>query len=189
VKEMAFSQHYHDEDGRRKWQDPEAILTGIGLKPGHVLIDMGCGEGFFSMPAARIVGPSGKVIGVDINEKALSHLEERSETERLTNLVLVVSKAEEAAVCDGCADFVLFAIDLHDFEDPGKVLQNAKRMLKPTGRLIDLDWKRKMMKIGPPIWIRFDEEKATGLIEKAGFTVESVSDSGPMHYLVVAKPQ
>ena len=186
---MAFSQHYHDEEGRREWQNPESILSNIGLRPGNVVVDIGCGEGFFSLPAARIVGPLGRVVGVDINEKAIGHLEKRAEAEKLRNIELVLSKAEEVVVCNGCADFILFVIDLHDFEDPEKVLRNAKRMLKPTGRLIDLDWKKKMMVKGPPVWIRFDEVKATRLIEKAGFAIESVGDSGPMHYLIVAKPR
>ena len=52
--------HFYDETERRTWQNPEEILTAIGLKAGQTLIDIGCGEGFFTLPAARIVGPNGR---------------------------------------------------------------------------------------------------------------------------------
>jgi ubiquinone/menaquinone biosynthesis C-methylase UbiE len=103
---------------RRKWQNPEAILADIGLKPG----------------------------------------------------------------------FIFFGIALHDFQDPARVLENARRMVKSAGKLVNLDWKKEPMDLGPPLKIRFSEDMAVRLIQTAGFTVETVKDSGPYHYLVVAKP-
>jgi hypothetical protein len=77
---------------------------------------------------------------------------------------------------------------LHDFENPLKVLKNAHSMLKKIGRLVDLDWKREQMDFGPPLQIRFNEEKALQLIESAGFRVQSINPSGLYHYLIAAKP-
>nr|MDO8097522.1 methyltransferase domain-containing protein [Candidatus Njordarchaeota archaeon] len=180
---------YHDEKERRKWQNPEAILADIGLKPGFTFIDVGCGEGFFTLPAARIVGKKGKVYGVDVYKEAIDHLEEKAAREGLTNLNLTVGAAESTILCERCADIVFFGIDLHDFRDLGKVLFNASMMLKPTGHLVDLDWKKEPMEIGPPLHIRFSEEEARGHIQKAGFDIESVKDMGPYHYLIVAVPE
>ena len=70
-----------DDKERRRWQNPEAILAGIGLKPGFTFIDLGCGSGFFALPAARIVGESGKVYGVDVNAGAIAALKEQSDKE------------------------------------------------------------------------------------------------------------
>ena len=56
------------------------------------------------------------------------------------------------------------------------------------GRLIDLDWKKIDMPFGPPVAIRFSEEKASSLIHSAGFTVIDIRDVGPYHYVVTAKP-
>jgi trimethylamine:corrinoid methyltransferase-like protein len=84
-------------------------------------------------------------------------------------------------------------MDLHDFEDQAKVLQNAKTMLKPTGQLVDLDWKKISWKqqgaqYGPPEQIRFSEEKVKELLSETGFKVESTGEAGPYHYVVTAKP-
>ena len=83
---------------------------------------------------------------------------------------------------------VFYSMDLHDFHDPVKVLQNARQMVKSNGQLIDLDWKKIEMPFGPPVAIRFSEEKASDLIRSAGFTVTGVKNVGPYHYVVTAKP-
>ncbi|WXG44146.1 MAG: methyltransferase domain-containing protein [Promethearchaeati archaeon SRVP18_Atabeyarchaeia-1] len=178
---------YHDEEARRKWQDPEAILTDIGVRPGSTFVDVGCGEGFFAIPAAKTVGRKGKVYGIDVYNEAVEHLKQKADREGLGNLYLHVGAAEETVICKGCADIVFFGIDLHDFRDPERVLANARVMLKPTGRLVDLDWKKELTGVGPPIEIRFSEEEAQSLIKKAGFTVERVESVGSFHYIIEAR--
>jgi ubiquinone/menaquinone biosynthesis C-methylase UbiE len=177
-----------DDRERRKWMDPDAILSGIGLKPGFTFMDIGCGAGFFALPAARIVGKTGKVYGLDPDVRSIAFLKEEATREKLYNLHLTTGRGEETILCEKCADIVFFGMDLHDFQDAAKVLENARRMVKPTGRLANIDWKKEPMQLGPPFAKRFDQAKAKQLIEAAGFSVESVEDSGPYHYLVMAKP-
>jgi ubiquinone/menaquinone biosynthesis C-methylase UbiE len=174
---------------RRKWQDPEAILAGIGLKSGQTFIDVGCGGGFFTLPAARIVGKKGKVYGVDTSARSITSLKELAVREGLKNLDLTVGKAEEIVVCERCADIVFFGIALHDFQDAALVLANARKMVKPAGRLVNLDWKKDAKSPGPPVHIRFSEATASRLITAAGFDIESVADSGPHHYIITARPR
>jgi ubiquinone/menaquinone biosynthesis C-methylase UbiE len=150
--------------------------------------DVGCGDGFFTILAGQIVGNSGTVCAVDTDGSAIERLKLKAAEKGLTNVKAVVARAEETVFCDGCADIVFYSIVLHDFLDPAKVLGNAKRMLKPSGRLVDLDWKKRQTVHGPPIQIRFSEEQAQTLIRNAGFNVENVRDVGPDHYMIVAKP-
>ena len=188
-----MSSHYHggfrpfDDPERRKWQDPEAILLKIGVKPGVIFADIGCGGGFFTLPAARIVGKEGKIYGLDASAAAIASLKDQAAREGLNNLVLKVGMAEETVICRRCADIVFFGIVLHDFQDPYKVLENAKIIIKKTGRLVDLDWKKEAA-IGPPRHIRFDEATSARLIKKTGFTIETIEDNGKYHYLITARP-
>jgi ubiquinone/menaquinone biosynthesis C-methylase UbiE len=175
-----------DESDRRKTMDPDNILDKAGLKPGMTFVDIGCGQGYFSIPAARIAGPKGKVYGIDIDEEALEQLGRKASDVGL-NVRTLAGGAEKAVVCKGCADIAFFGICLHDFEVPEKVLANARTMLKPGGTLVDLDWKKAEMEGGPPLEKRFSEKKAVKLIEDAGFVVESVSDVGGRYYMIVAK--
>lgn len=177
----------HDEVDRRKWQDPEAILVDIDLRSGLTFMDIGCGEGFFALPAAKLVGKNGKVYGLDIDADAIARLREKAAKVGLRNLTLKAGEAEELVLCEACADIIFFGIVLHDFKDTARVLINAKKMLKSTGRLINLDWKKEPMDLGPPLEIRFSEKEAARIIESAGFRVEAVKEAGPYHYLIAAR--
>ena len=175
-----------DEQERRKWQNPENVLAEIGLKPGITFADIGCGQGFFTIPAAKIVGKSGKVYASDISKINIQKLREKVDAAGLTNVIMETGKAEDLILCNACADIVFFGIVLHDFENPSKVLTNAHSMLKKTGKLIDLDWKQEPMEFGPPLHIRFGEEKVKQLLETSGFKVLLTKKSGLYHYIIVA---
>jgi len=177
---------YGDETERRKWQNAEAILTAIGLKASLTFIDVGCGEGFFAIPAAKIVGRKGRVYALDLDEDAITELKKEAASQGLKNLTAVVGGAEDTVFCEACADIVFFGIVLHDFNVPAKVLANAKTMLKPAGRLVDLDWKKEPTGFCPPLQIRFSEEQASNMIREAGFKVEQARQAGPFHYIIIA---
>jgi ubiquinone/menaquinone biosynthesis C-methylase UbiE len=153
-----------------------------------IFMDIGCGEGFFTIPAAQLVGEKGVVYAVDVDAAAIERLKRKAAEKDLTNITAKAGAAEETVFCEECADIVFYSIVLHDFRDPAKVLRNAKRMLKSAGKLVNLDWKKKPTAFGPPVRIRFSEEQATSLIKVAGFTIESVRDIGRNFYIVTARP-
>jgi ubiquinone/menaquinone biosynthesis C-methylase UbiE len=171
---------------RRKWQNPLSIFKQLGLKAGCTFIDIGCGEGFFSLPAAEIVGSSGRVFALDINNVAIATLKREAQKRKLANLTLVTGKAEETILCKSCADFVFFGIVLHDFDDPNRVLANARAMMKLHSCLVDIDWKKKPMNFGPPLEKKFSETQATRLIESEGFKVVMTKSLEPYNYIIIA---
>ncbi len=177
----------HDNEERRQWQNPEAILAEVGLGLGATFVDVGCGGGFFSIPAARIVGGSGAVYGLDSDGEALATLKQAAEKEGFSNLTVKRGEAESTVLCHRCADVVFFGVVLHEFNDRSKVLSNAKEMLKPGGRLAVLEWKKEPTPKGPPLDVRLSEGGAAELLNGAGFVIEEVIEAGPYHYLVKAK--
>ena len=84
-----------DEEERRKWQNPENVLVEIGVKSGMTFADIGCGQGFFTIPAAKIVGESGKVYASDISETNIQKLREKVDAAGLTNVIMETGKAED----------------------------------------------------------------------------------------------
>jgi ubiquinone/menaquinone biosynthesis C-methylase UbiE len=175
-----------DEATRRSWYNPEAMLQDLGA--GMIFVDVGCGDGFFSILAAKKVGEKGTVYAVDSDPSAIEKLNRRAQAEGLKNIVSRVGSGEDTVFCVGCADFVFFSMVLHDFADPPKVLRNARKMIKPTGTLIDLDWKKQEMSFGPPFKIRFSEAHASSLIHDAGFRIDGVRVAGDYHYFLTAEP-
>ena len=184
-----MSIHRYPGEGtiRRKWRKPETTLKQVGLRAGMVFMDIGCGDGFFTLPAAQLVGEKGAVYSVDTDAAALEKLKDTAAEKGLTNITVEIGSGEERVFCVACADMVFYGRVLHDFKDPAKVLRNAKTMLKPTGRLVNLDWKKKHTLFGPPVHIRFSEEQATDLIKAAGFTIESIKSAGRNFYVVTAR--
>ena len=183
--------HFHipPDEERRRWQDPEGILAAVPVGEGETFVDVGCGHGLFALPAAHMIGEAGRVIAIDIDEERLRTLREQAAAQGLNNIETILGSGESSVPCRGCADIVFFGTVLHDFEDPVQVIDNARLMLKPGGRLINLDWRKQEMEMGPPVRIRFDEEQASDLISSGGFEVVSVQPSGSYHYLVVAIPR
>jgi ubiquinone/menaquinone biosynthesis C-methylase UbiE len=175
-----------DEATRRSWYNPQEVLKG--LRSGMVFADVGCGDGFFSVLAAKKVREKGKVYAVDTDASAIEKLLSKANAQGLKNIYAKIGSAEETVFCGECVDFVFYSMVLHDFYDPAKVLKNAKRMVRPGGRLVDLDWKKQEMPFGPPFKIRFSREQASGLIENAGFQVETIKDAGNYHYVLTARP-
>jgi ubiquinone/menaquinone biosynthesis C-methylase UbiE len=182
---------YHDtsDEERRRWQVPERILAEIGLSGGMTFADIGCGRGFFAIPAARIVGGGGAVIAADVDSESLAMLREKAEAEGLGNIRTVAGSAEDTVVCEGCADVAFFGQCLHDFEDPVAAVVRAAKSLKPSGVLANLDWKKERAEKGPPYEKRFSQETASEMMREGGLDVVCVSDSGPYHYLMTAKPK
>jgi|YelNatPaOPRAMG01_1025707.scaffolds.fasta_scaffold03290_9 ubiquinone/menaquinone biosynthesis C-methylase UbiE len=183
-----FHGHAAEEDPRQAWNSPEATLKSIGLKPGMVFADVGCGSGFFTIPAAQLVGSKGLVYAVDANPAAIEALMAKAYEKGLKNIRATVALAEDTVFCIRCVDVVFYSTVLHDFHDPIRVLLNAKKMLLPNGKLVDIDWKKKDMLFGPPKHVRFSEEQSITLIKEAGFTVESLTQLNDYQYMIIAKP-
>jgi ubiquinone/menaquinone biosynthesis C-methylase UbiE len=184
---MAHRRFPPDDPGRRLFQDPERVLNVIGVAPGMTFLDVGCGEGYFALPAARRVGASGRACGIDVDGEAVTRLLDRAAGEGMGWVSARAAAAEETVLCSGCGDVLFFGICLHDFSDPGRVLRNARRMVRPGGVLEDLDWHAREMPLGPPQEKRFTPVHAAALIRDAGFRIEALRDCGPYHYLILAR--
>lgn len=164
--------------------DPEGLLLKEGLKEGHRFADVGCGPGFFTVPAADIVGAAGKVYAIDTQEEMLLELEKRDPP---SNVVLVRSAESEIPLEDSCSDMALLAYVLHEAEDTVLFLEEVGRILTDDGTLLILDWKKKAEDEGPPMEDRLTEEEVTARLKEAGFVETVVSSLTESHYKITAR--
>jgi len=125
---------------------PGETLRRFGLVPGMTFVDVGAGTGFFTRAAAEIVGPEGTAVAVDSSAEMLAILRSRNGTHRIRT---VQSSDHEIPLETGSADLVMAAFVLHETEDRARFLAELRRLLKPDGRILILEWKKQQEEHGP----------------------------------------
>lgn len=122
---------------RRLVQNPNRIV-GEYINEGDTVIDLGCGPGFFSIAMARMVGASGSVIAVDLQEEMLAKLENKAIKQGLDSRITRHLCPGDGIGLDECikADFILAFYMVHETPDPGQFLNLVKPLLKEGGKFL-----------------------------------------------------
>lgn len=175
------------EDREARLQ-PKTLLRGLGLRSGDSLADIGCGPGFFTIPAAEIVGPEGQVVAADIQGEMLTSVRVRAAEQGLHNVRLVKTSETDVPLRAGQFDVVLSAFVLHEVPRHATFLRKMALLLKPKGRLAVLEWQKKPTEIGPPVEDRIAPDELIADAQAAGLRVHKRSDLGEDQYLVVFVP-
>ena len=116
------------------FEQPGHILADVGLQRGSTVLDYGCGPGGFTIAAAGLIGPAGTVHAADVNAAAIRHVQRVAARKGLANVQTV--RTDCATGLDGASvDAVLLYDAFHALGDPGGVLAELHRVLKPTGVL------------------------------------------------------
>lgn len=172
-----------DSPERRRKQDPDRLWRRVGLRPGQVVVDVGAGSGFFSFPAASYVGSRGHVYAVDVSSDLVELVRERAERERIPNVEPVLSTPAHIPIDDAVADVAILADVLHGISP--STVDEAVRVLRPGGRLVNVDWKKKSTAEGPPVQHRLTIREASAALSARGLTPVDRFDLGPDHYVIV----
>lgn len=182
------SQAQRLEDPERLiWLPPAEALAAIALEAGRTVVDVGAGTGYFAIPLARAVGPNGMVYAVDAQEKMLEWIAAKIDKAALTNIVLVHSEASATTLPASSCDLYLTANVWHELEDREAVLAEAKRVLKPTGRIAILDWRPDVERVaGPPLDHRISSADVQKELRKSGFSNTEAIHVGLYSWLVRA---
>jgi SAM-dependent methyltransferase len=104
-------------------------------QPGQTVLDLGCGSGFDTLLAARRVGASGKVIGVDITPEMIAKARSNADNLALMNVEFLLSEVEASPLTDSSVDLVISNRVFNLCPDKPRVLREVFRVLKPCGRL------------------------------------------------------
>lgn len=174
----------HSPD-RERMLPPHPTLIRLGLKPGDHLVDIGCGTGFFSIPAVGIVGPSGRVTAVDPSPDMRRDLQTRA-AQAGAEIRVLAGRAGELPLEDGSASFGLMVNVLHEVENPEKALMELFRVLAPGGTAAVVEWRTGSNSGGPPPQYRLPAAKIFSLLQGAGFSQPRQVDAGSAHVGVTA---
>lgn len=116
------------------------LLELAALEPGEHVLDLACGTGLVSLPAARAVGPSGRLVGTDISARMVERASEEAHRQGLSHAVFERMGAEELDLPDRTFDVVLCALGLMYLPDARAGLREMWRVLAPGGRAVAAVW-------------------------------------------------
>ncbi len=139
----AFIGHFLDSDIRRALQPPSPIVERSGIRDGMQVLELGCGSGAYTTTVARAVGNCGRVCALDIQPAMLEQLQaklDRPENQDIRNVQLFENSAYELPFDDETFDVVYTITVLQEIPEPGRALAEARRVLKPNGKLAVTEW-------------------------------------------------
>jgi len=167
---------------RLQLQPVEPALDALALAPEDVFVDLGCGPGYFLLPAAGRV----KIAwGLDISREMLDAVRRRAAEESIENIRLAETGEDTLPLESDCAAAVLVADVFHELNKPERILAEIRRVLKPGGRLMIIDWQRRETPAGPPVDHRISAERVKELLSMGGFADIHVAELYEQHYAVL----
>ncbi|KAI5912038.1 class I SAM-dependent methyltransferase [Azoarcus sp. PA01] len=170
------------------WPDPDGVVKAVRIEQGMTVVDLGCGDGYFTAAIARQVG-SGHVIGFDLDPVMLKQAQ--AACEGMANCDWLLGDAMAlSCLLDAPADYVLIANTFHGAPDKTALAREVAAALKPNGRFVIVNWHslpREQTTVlgqprGPKTEMRMSPEQTRTVVEPAGFKLETLVELPPYHY-------
>jgi ubiquinone/menaquinone biosynthesis C-methylase UbiE len=170
-----------------KFINPQTVVAQMGLKPGQTVADLGSGSGFFAIAAAKMVGNTGTVYAVDVQQTKLTAASSAASQQGFKNIQLVQADLDQPiqGIADASCDAVILASILHEIKSRDMLLKNMVRILKTGGHVLAVDWKAEHTLFGPPIEKRLPEQELEAELAKIGLHKVKSIPADMAHYALV----
>ncbi len=170
--------------------DPSSLVDQLGIREGMRVADFGAGSGYFTMLFAQRVGESGRVSAIDVQESPLETIRAKAKAANLSNIEPIRANLEVSGGCglsDASQDIVLMAQILFQSSKKQDIIREAKRILKPGGGLVVVEWDKGKGGLGPSDEHRMSAADAQKLVEGEGFVFDRSLAAGAFHYALMFK--
>jgi len=183
----AKNKHNLDNEKRRELLPPKETLIRLGLHEGDIMADIGCGIGYFTIPASKIVGDSGKVFAMDILPEMLQDVEMKIKEKNISNIKTILTEENDFKLEDNKVTIAFISLVLHEANEKENFLNEIKRIISPKGRIAIVEWQKINSEFGPPTAHRLDKMDLTKLLDSLGFSNISTIDIGENFYGLIAQ--
>jgi ubiquinone/menaquinone biosynthesis C-methylase UbiE len=174
-----------DDPARDAYQKPHEVVMALDLKEGERIADIGAGSGYFSLRFAQHVGATGQVLAVDINPEMIVHLNQRIRDAAAANIRTILALPDDPLLAASSVDRVFICETWHHIGNHPQYLGQLRKVLKPGGQVIIIDFQRKAMTVGPPAEMRVAREDVVREFEQSGFRLAKEHTFLPYQYFLV----
>lgn len=120
----------------RRWVQHPRKIAGEYIREGDVVLDVGCGPGYFTIDLAKMVGETGRVVAIDIQASMLMKVEKKARRYGLSNRIATHQSTSQGVGWDQTSDFILAYYVVHETPSPKMFLKELKALLKPKGKIL-----------------------------------------------------
>lgn len=170
---------------REQEEEPEKALNALQIEPGMVIADVGAGSGYFSRRMAKRAGPTGKVLAVDIQPRMIELLKKNAAAEKITNIETILGKEDDPMLPAATVDLILMVDVYHEFSRPQVMLRKMRTALKPTGRMVLLEYRKEDPNVPIRLEHKMTVDEARAEIEAEGFRLAKVVSNLPRQHILI----
>ena len=188
-REIAVTMHYLGapwltRESREREEDCALLLKALNVKPGQVVCDMGCGNGFYTLQLAKMVGEDGRVLAVDIQSEMLHLLSERAKEAQINNIQLIHGNQVDPKLPAGGVDLILLVDVYHEFSHPGQMLKAMRAALKPGGRIALAEFRLEDREVPIKLLHKMSKKQILKEFPPGGFKLVEQFDKLPWQHLM-----
>ncbi len=177
-----------ERPSREEEERTDLLLESLPLEPSHVVVDLGAGTGYFSLPIARKL-TKGRVLAVDVQPEMLGLIRRVAELEGLSNVEPVLATAQDPRIPADSADLVLLVDAYHEFSHPREVMQGVVKGLRPGGRVVLVEYRAEDPTVPIKPLHKMSEQQAIRELEAVGLRWKETRGFLPrQHVLIFEKP-
>ncbi len=151
-REIAQTMHYLGapwlvRESREREEECSTLLKALDIKAGQTVCDMGCGNGFYSLKIAPLVGKDGQVLAVDVQSEMLNLLRNRAKEAHIENIKPILGGLTDPHLPEGKVDLILCVDVYHEFSNPEEMLAAMRKSLKSKGRIALVEFRAEDPKV------------------------------------------
>jgi ubiquinone/menaquinone biosynthesis C-methylase UbiE len=174
-----------ENPARDAYQKPEEVLKALALREGETVADIGAGSGYFTLRFARAVGESGRVWAVDVDPAMILHLNRRVHETGLWQIRSLLAPPDDPLLADASVDRFFICDTWHHIDAQERYLALMKKMLRPGGQVVMIDFQKRELPVGPPLAMKIAREALVEQMQRAGFRLLREHGFLPYQYFLV----
>jgi len=170
-----------------KFINPALVVAQTGLMQAQTVADLGCGNGFYVLPAAQMVGREGTVYAVDVMDAKLGATISIANQFGYKNVRVVHADLTKPLldIPEGVCDLVIVGNILHEISHKDELFKSIYRILRTGGRVVAVEWKKTATPFGPPVERRIEQQTLEIMLMQAGLRKIKELQADGYHYAIL----